>query len=60
MIAEAVGFARGTAYKYLVEMAEKRTISGIFEKYEVWNRLFRKEYYYCYNAEVNYNTLQLS
>ena len=59
-IAEAVGIARGTAYKYLVEMAEKRTISGIFEKYEVWNRLFRKEYYYCYNAEVNYNTLQLS
>lgn len=30
-IAEAVGIARGTAYKYLVEMAEKRTISGIFE-----------------------------
>ena len=59
-IAEAVGIARGTAYKYLVEMAEKRTISEIFEKYEVWNRLFRKEYYYCYNAEVNYNTLQLS
>ena len=59
-IAEAVGIARGTAYKYLVEMAEKRTISRIFEKYEVWNRLFRKEYYYCYNAEVNYNTLQLS
>ena len=59
-IAEAVGIARGTAYKYLVEMAEKNTISGIFEKYEVWNRLFRKEYYYCYNAEVNYNTLQLS
>lgn len=30
-IAEAVGIARGTAYKYLVEMAEKSTISGIFE-----------------------------
>ena len=26
MIAEAVGIARGTAYKYLVEMAEKNMI----------------------------------
>ena len=34
-IAEAVGIARGTAYKYLVEMAEKNMIREHSIRYEV-------------------------
>ena len=68
-IAEAVGIARGTAYKYLVEMAEKRTISGIFEKYDAqivtiegikyisFNTNHFSNYIIASNNVVNPNTL---